>query len=310
MHPRARTTPAIRLEIVDAVERGEPIAAVARRHGVSRPTVYKWVARFASGGVDELLDRRSIARWFPTRVARNVERQIERLRRSKRLLAWQIGVALEMARSTVIKVLKRLKLSRLKYIDPPAVYQRYEYAAPGQLVHIDIKKIARFARVGHRITKDPRRRSREVGYDTFFVAVDDCSRRSDVRLYDYEDGESAADFLRRTIAAYRRRGVLIERIMTDNGKVFTARVFRAVVAEFGIKHILTPPFTPRWNGKAERFIQTMLREWAYAITYRNSYERNLTLAAWLRYYNQDRQHGALNYAVPAARWVERRKQPA
>lgn len=307
MHPRARTTPATRLEIVLAVDAGEPITAVAQRYGISRPTVYKWCKRYAFGGDDQLLDRRSTVSTFRTRVSRTIERQIERLRRSRRLLAWQIAAALNMARSTVIKVLSRLGLSRLKYIDPPPAYKRYEYAAPGELVHIDIKKIARFSRVGHRITKDPRRRSRLVGYDTFFVAVDDCSRRTEVRLYDYEDGVSAADFLQRVIATYRRRGVRIERIMTDNGKVFSSNTFQSVVDHFGIKHIFTPPFTPRWNGKAERFIQTMLREWAYAVTYKNSFERNLTLPAWLSYYNQERQHSAINYRPPTVRWAERRK---
>lgn len=147
-----------------------------------------------------------------------------------------------------------------------------------------------------------RRRSYGAGYDHVFVAVDDCSRHASARRYDNEDAVAAADFLRRTILLYQRRGVKIERVMTDNGKVFTSFPFQCVLREFQVRHILTPPYTPQWNGKAERFIQTLLREWAYAIAYRTSSERLLALPAWLRYYNRDRQHSALNYLCPTDAW--------
>lgn len=310
MHPLARTTPRSRLEIVQLVLGGTPAAAVARRFAVSRPTVYKWLKRFAEAGIPGLQDRPPIARRFPTRVSHALEARIERLRRKRRLLGWQIAAALDVARSTVIKVLKRLGLARLKDLDPPRLTQRYEYVRPGELVHIDIKKIARFEAVGHRFTGDRRRRSRCVGYDVVFVAVDDCTRRAEVHIYEDENADTAADFLSRVLRAYARRGVAIERVMTDNGKVFTSRLFQLVLSQAGVRHILTPPFTPQWNGKAERFIQTMLREWAYAIAYRDSFERNAALPAWLRYYNQDRQHASLNYLSPADRWVQLRKRPA
>lgn len=302
IHPLAKTTPAVRAEICRAVAAGEAVASVARRLGISRQTVYKWLRREREGGAPALIDRRPIAITFPTKIRRGVERRIAQLRRTHRLLSWQIAVALRLARSTVIKVLHRLGLSRLKYLDPPRLTKRYVYARPGELIHIDIKKLGRFQHTGHRIHGDRTRRSEGAGYDHVFVAVDDCSRRATVRRYGAEDAGSAADFLRRTIVEYERRGVHVERVMTDNGRVFTSYAFQSILEEFGVRHILTPPYTPQWNGKAERFIQTLLREWAYAIAYRTSAERLAALPAWLRYYNQDRQHSALNYSTPASAW--------
>jgi transposase InsO family protein len=153
-------------------------------------------------------------------------------------------------------------------------------------------------------------RSGGAGYDVVYVAVNDASRRTEARIYEREDAGCAANFLRRLAATYARRGVRIERVMTDNGKAFTSSAFQAVLTEIGARHILTTPFTPQWNGKAQRFIQTMLREWAYAVTYRSSDERRLALPAWLRYYNQDRRHTAINYSTPAARWAKTRQGPA
>lgn len=310
MHPLARTTPCSRREIVELVAAGTSVSEVARRFAISRTTVYKWLDRHDRGGREALDDRLPIAHSFPTRIPKSIERQVERLRRRRRLLGWQIAEALDLARSTVIKILKRLGLARLRDIDPPRATQRYEYASPGELVHIDIKKIARFEAVGHRIHGDRRRRSRQMGFDAIYVAVDDCTRYGHLRIYEDESGDAAADFLRKVIARYARRGITVQRVMTDNGKVFLSRVFQGVLTNFGVKHILTPPFTPQWNGKAERFIQSLLRECAYAASYRDSYERNLALVAWNRYYNQDRRHAALNYLTPADRWGQTRKRSA
>lgn len=303
MHPKARTTPLMRAEIVGLVGQGQPVSSVARRFAISRQTVYKWLERHAQGGVRALEDRRPIAHRFPYRVPPRLERHIERLRRSRRLLAWQIAKALDMARSTVIKVLKRLGLPRLRNLDLPLITRRYEYRRPGELVHIDIKKLGRFRQVGHRIHGDRRQHSVRVGFDVVYVATDDASRYCYAQIYEGEDALTAAKFLRRIAAAYARRGVPILRVMTDNGKVFTSGAFQAALSEIGTKHILTPVYTPRWNGKVERFIQTMLREWAYAIAYRTSQERADAFPAWLRYYNQERQHSALNYQTPAHRWA-------
>jgi transposase InsO family protein len=309
MHPRARTTPLSRAEIIALVAAGESIAEVARRFAISRQTVYKWLRRYRGGDIG-LADRRPIAKHLPTRISARLERAIAKLRRNRRLLGWQIAVALEIPRSTVIKVLKRLGMARLKDLEPPRLFQRYAYARPGQLVHIDIKKLGRFSRIGHRIHGDRTIRSEGAGYDFLFVAVDDCSRSARVRRYDNEDAKNAADFLKRVILDYQRRGVRVERVMTDNGKVFTSFAFQLVLREFAVRHILTPIYTPRWNGKAERFIQSMLREWAYAIAYRDSNERLLALPAWVRYYNQERLHTALNYLTPAATWRATRQQPS
>lgn len=302
MHPAARTTPWSRALIVRRHAAGESVTLIARAFGVSRQTVYKWVRRYRQGGEQALGDRSPIALHSPSRVSARLERRVASLRRSRRLLGWQIALALSMARSTVIKILKRLGMARLKDLQPPRITQRYAYARPGELVHIDIKKLGRFRHTGHRIHGDRKQRSEGVGYDVLFVAVDDCSRLSKVRRYSREDGVSAADFLRRVILEYQRRKVRVDRVMTDNGKVFTSGVFQDVLKEFGVRHILTPIYTPEWNGKAERFIQTLLREWAYAIAYRNSEERLSTLPAWLRYYNQERQHTSLNYRSPSAAW--------
>lgn len=307
MHPLARTTPLSRTQIVELVEAGHPVSSVARRFGISRQTVYKWLDRYAQGGPEGLHDRRPIAAHFPSKIRPALERQIARLRRSRRLLAWQIARALKLARSTVIKVLKRIGLPRLSSLELPRVIQRYEYARPGQLVHIDIKKLGRFNQIGHRIHGDRRRHSRRVGHEFVYVATDDASRYAYARIYEREDATTAARFFRHVIAAYGRRGVRIERIMTDNGKVFTSGEFQGVLARIAAKHILTPVYTPRWNGKVERFIQSMLREWAYAIAYRTSEERAAILPAWLRYYNQERQHSALNYFTPAYRWANPRQ---
>ena len=307
MHPKARTTPLVRAKIIELVEQGQPVSVVARRFVVSRQTVYKWLRRHAEGGSDALHDRRPLAHRFPTKTRVRVERRIEDLRRSRRLLGWQIARALDMARSTVIKVLKRIGLARLSNLEPPRLVQRYEYRRPGELVHIDIKKLGRFSWVGHRIHGDKSRRSRYVGHDVIYVATDDASRFTYAQIYPREDGPTAVRFLRWVLRAYARRGVFVERVMTDNGKVFTSFAFRDTLQDARVKHIRTPIYTPRWNGKAERFIQTMLREWAYAITYRTSDERSLALLAWLRHYNQERPHSALNYATPARRWAQTRQ---
>ena len=195
-----RTTPFIRQEIVDLVEPGEPVAVVARRFKISRTTVYEWLRRFDNG--DGLENQRSVAASFPTRVARSIERKIEQLRCKRRLLGWRLPAS-------------SIWLARLRDLEPPRITQRYEYARPGELVHIDIKKLARFHDVGHRIHGDRRRRSRAPGFDTIYVAVDDASRRAHTRIYDRESAEAAADFLRQLAAAYARSGVRIERVMTQ-----------------------------------------------------------------------------------------------
>jgi transposase InsO family protein len=223
------------------------------------------------------------------------------LRRSRKLFAWQIALGLGMARSTVIRVLRRSGLQRLSSIAPPPTFKRYEFAAPGQLVHIDIKKLAKFETQGHRIDGVRHKANQGLGSEHVYVCVDDASRVAFVEVREREDRFEAAAFLRNAIRWFRARDVRIERVMTDNGKVFLSRDFRNEILLIGAKHHRTPMYTPRVNGKAERFIRTLLGECAYGIAFANSTERRAGLVAWNRFYNEERPHSALNYRPPASR---------
>jgi transposase InsO family protein len=309
MHPRAHTTPWARGQIVRRHEGGESVASLARAFGISRQTVYKWLRRWRLEGERGLMDRRPVAHRFPRQVPLLVERSIERLRRVRKLLGWQIARALELPRSTVIKVLKRLGLARLSDLALPELVQRYEYREPGQLVHIDIKKLGRFRRPGHRIHGDRTRRSMGSGWEHVYVCVDDATRAAFAQIRPAENADEAAAFLTDALVAFETAGVRIERIMTDNGKVFAARAFRAIEARVGIRHRWTRPFRPCTNGKAERFIKTLLREWAYGVAFESSEDRKAAFTAWLDYYNQERPHSALKLQAPASR-LRLRQQPA
>jgi transposase InsO family protein len=282
------------------VAQGEPVAEVARRFGISRQTVYKWVRR-AREGDGGLLDRRPIAKRFPSRLSFALERSIERLRRTQKLLGWQIARILELPRSTVIKVLKRLNLARLTDLKLPELVQRYEYREPGELVHIDIKKLGRFRRPGHRIHGDRTRRSLGSGWEHIYVCVDDATRAAFAQIRPAENRAEAAAFLTDAIAAFAAAGVRIQRVMTDNGKVFSSADFRSIESQLGIRHLWTRPYRPCTNGKAERFIKTLLREWAYGVAFESSEDRRAAFIAWLDYYNQDRPHSALKLQPPAFR---------
>ncbi len=220
MHPQARSTPVSRAVIVQRVLAGTPVAQVARDFALSRQTVYKWLARFRAGGAAALMDRRPIARRHPSRVAFEVERCVERLRRTRRLLGREIAAALELPRSTVIKILKRLKLARLSALEIPLLVQRYEYNQPGQMVHIDIKKLGRISRVGHRINGDRTTRVDGAGWEHVYVCVDDATRLAYLEVRRREDRYDASEFLRSAAAWFAERGVRFARVMTDNGKVF------------------------------------------------------------------------------------------
>lgn len=300
IHRRARTTPLGRLRLVKKIEAGTPISQVAREAGISRQTAHKWLRRWRDGDL-ALDDRATIAKFQPRRVSHEVERAIEQLRRVRRLLAWQIGRALGIARSTVIKVLRRLGLSRLSSLELPELKVRYEYAEPGQLVHIDIKKLGKFSAVGHRIHGDRRLKSRYSGWEYVYVCIDDASRIGYVEIRSREDRTNAAMFMRNAIMWFATLGISIERVLSDNGKVFRSFDFLTVLNRHEIRHLRTRPYRPCTNGKAERFIQTLLREWAYAIAYETSEVRKGVLPAWLAYYNQERPHSALKQQAPLQR---------
>jgi transposase InsO family protein len=309
MHPRARTTPRVRAEIVALVEGGTPVSAVAMRFNVSRPTVYKWLWRHRSGGQSALEDRRSRPHFSPNRTDVRIEAVVAQLRRDRRLFAWQIALGLGLARSTVIRILQRLGLSRLTSIDLPRIFQRYEFAEAGQLVHIDIKKLGRINRIGHRIHGDYKGRERGAGWERVYVCIDDATRLAFIEVRDREDRFEATAFLQRAAQWFARRNIAFERVMTDNGKVFLSKCFTDELTALGARHLRTPIYTPRVNGKAERFIRTMLAECAYGMAFENSQQRRQALTAWNRFYNEERPHPALNYRPPASR-LNACQQPA
>ena len=300
VHKNARTTPFSRGVLVRRVAAGEAVAVVALAFGISERTVYKWLARWRSGGEAALQDRSSRPRrqcgMSTDRVA-----AIEALRRH-RLSSPAIGAALGMPVSTVTLALRRLGLNRLKALDPVEPVVRYERQRPGELIHIDTKKLGRIDGMGHRVTGDRRgHRARGVGWEHLHVAIDDASRLAYTELLPADTGDACAGFLARAIAWFAKIGVRVERVMTDNAFSYTnSRAFRAVLAGIGARHITTRPYRPRTNGKAERFIQTALREWLYARAYSSSAQRGSDMPHWLHWYNHHRPHTGIA-AIPPAR---------
>jgi transposase InsO family protein len=278
----------------------ERVRVVAATMGVSRRTVYKWVARFQTEGGVGLRDRSSRPHRSPRRLAARWVRRIERLRR-RRWTSPRIARHLALPLSTVVVTVRRLGLPRLGCLEPRPPVVRYERERPGELVHVDTKKLARITRVGHRITGDRTSEVRGVGWEYVYVAVDDASRAAYCELHPREDGPTAAGFLRRAVAWLGERGIRLERVMTDNAFAWSAGVSQQVLDELGVRHIRTRPYTPRTNGKAERFIQTALREWAYARAYRSSLARANALPSFVRYYNAERPHWALDMQPPLTR---------
>lgn len=302
VHGNAKLVPSTRLLLVRRVlEESWKVSDVAAAQGVSERTVYRWLARWRAGD-HRLLDRSSAPKRVPRRTPRSVEALIERLRRL-RWTSTRIATELHLAVSTVGVVLARLGLNRLSRLAPPEPPNRYERRRPGELVHLDVKKLARFRRPGHRVTGRVAGHKAQIwhGWEFVHVAVDDYSRAAYVEVLSDERALSCAGFLDRATAWFAARGVRIERILTDNAPGYYSKVFAATCAQRQIRHLRTRPYRPRTNGKAERFIQTLLRDWAYAITYRSSQQRNLALGPWIDYYNNRRPHGSLSKKAPATR---------
>jgi transposase InsO family protein len=302
IHKNARTTPYSRLLMARRVEAGERVADVAADFWVSEQTVRKWVHRWRRGGEIVLRDRSSRPGRLRGTAAEKVI-EIERLRR-QRMSSPAIARQLEMAISTVTKILRRLGLNRLKALDPPAPAVRYERQRPGELLHLDTKKLGRIEGVGHRITgRQPGaiNRYHGIGWECLHVCIDDASRLAYSEILPDERKQSATAFLGRAIAWFAGCGVAVERIMTDNGSCYRSQMFRHACAQHGLRHLRTRPYTPRTNGKAERFIQTSLREWAYVRPYISSQERSRALPHWLHHYNTKRPHTALAQTPPAVR---------
>jgi transposase InsO family protein len=301
IHKNARLTPRSREVVVERVLiEGQGVRVVARAFGISEKTVRKWVQRFRAEGVDGLSDRSSRPHHSPARTREEAQREVERLRR----LRWtcdRIAQATGVSKATVSRVLRRLGLNRLKAIEPAAPVQRYEHDAPGDLLHLDIKKLGKIGVVGHRITGDRRQRSPGIGWEYMHVAIDDHSRIAFSAIHPDECGASAASFLLAAVNYYARLGFKIQRVLTDNGGCYRSRDFRIMCTRLGIRQKFTRPYTPRTNGKAERFIQTALREWAYASTFENSAQRLSELPYWIHVYNWHRPHASLARNTPISR---------
>jgi transposase InsO family protein len=300
LHRNARTTPVTRQLMAQRVIRDQwTCTETAEAFGVSTRTVSKWVHRHRTDGIAGLEDRSSRPFRSPTITAPALVTAIQQLRTDHGVPAWLIGRALGVPRSTVSAWIRRLGLQRVTAVPQPV--QRYEWPRIGDMLHLDIKPLGRIGRVGHRIHGDRRQRARGVGWEYVHVAVDDHSRVAYVEVLPDQQGPTCAAFLRRAVAWWAHRKVAVRRVLTDNGSGYLSRLFRDACGQLQVRHRRTRPYTPRTNGKAERFIQTLLREWAYATAYDDSHARRQALRPWLRYYNRERPHASLDYLAPWSR---------
>lgn len=300
VHQNARLTPHCRELLVDRVLKGWARRQVARQFGISERTVQKWLRRYRAEGVRGLQDRSCRPRRSPRATVRELELAVLALRR-QRLTLVSIATQLGLSRSTVARICARAGLQRLSRLQPPPVVRRYERCEPGELLHLDIKKLGRIERIGHRITGYPGDNVNGAGWEFVHVAIDDTSRVAYAQVLPDEDGGSAAMFLRVAVAYYAGLGVTIRELLTDNGSCYKSRVFAQACRDLGLKHRFTRPYTPRTNGKAERFIQSALREWAYARAYSRSAYRISELPRWLHGYNWHRPHASLAAQPPISR---------
>ena len=301
VHKNAPLTPRGRERIVELSASGLTPQAVAQAVGVSPRTVRKWLKRYESEGLAGLQDRSSRPKRLRRPTPQPVVERIEALRR-QRLTGKAIAAETGVSPATVSRVLRRLGLNKLSALEPQPV-RRYEREHPGELIHIDIKKLGKFSRIGHRITGDRtgQSKTRGVGWEFVHVCIDDASRVAFSQLKKDERKASAVAFLKAAVAYYASLGVKVQRVMTDNGSCYRSRAFAKACKRLGLKHIRTKPYTPKTNGKAERFIQSSLREWAYACAYNTSDERAAQLPRWLHRYNWHRPHGGIGSKPPISR---------
>jgi transposase InsO family protein len=298
LHRNAKTCPKSRALIARRVmEEGWSLTPAAEAAGVSVVTARKWVKRFLGG--QSLEDRSSAPKRIPHRTPKHLIEAIAALRRL-RMTAAEIAELLGMALSTVSLWLKRIGLGKRSRLEPPEPPNRYERRLPGELVHVDVKRLGRFGSAGKRMVGQ-RHASRGYGWEFVHVMVDDHSRLAYVEVCGDERAESAAAFLRRGVAWFANQGVAVRRVMSDNGPCYVSTLHALACRELGLSHIRTQPYRPRTNGKAERFIQTLLREWAYGRLYGSSAERLARLEGWLNHYNFRRPHGSLGHKPPGSR---------
>jgi transposase InsO family protein len=306
-HNNARLTPKGREAMVRAVaDCGLTKSAAARQFNTTPKTVAKWVARFRAEGAVGLRDRSSKPLSSPSQTSLATADAAEALRRQRRTqehIAGELGIS----KATVSRILKRRGLSLLSSLEPQQPRPRYERATPGEIIHIDIKKLGRFNAIGHRITGDRRGQSNArgkgagPGWEFVHIAIDDHSRVATAAIFPDEKKKSAVAFLRTAVAYYKSLGVTVDRVMTDNGSCYKSFAFARACKRLRIKHIRTKPYTPQTNGKAERFIQTALREWAYATAFHHSDQRRDALSPWLHRYNWHRPHASLDKNPPVSR---------
>ena len=298
IHKNARLTPLGRERMVNMVLSGQTPKAVSEAVGVCLRTVRKWLERFQAEGLAGLQDRSSRPQHLRQPTPQVTIDRIEALRR-QRLTGTAIAAETGVSPATVSRVLKRLGLNRLSALEPGEPPRRYQRDRPGELIHIDIKKLGRFGTPGHRVRgqRSEQWRNRRAGWEFVHVAIDDASRVAFSQIRNTERRHCAIAFLKAAVAYYASLGIIVERVMTDNGSCYRSRSFRDACRRLSLKHIRTRPYTPRTNGKAERFIQTALREWAYARAYDTSRQRAAELPHWIHRYNWHRPHGSIG-AVP------------
>ena len=301
VHRNAKTTPTMRQLIVTRAQHGWTYARIAAALGISVRTVAKWRARSRQAGV--LTDGSSRPHRQPRRLDLASTAAIVAARQT-RATAWEISRQVGVPRSTVTRVLHRAGLNRLSRLTPPPAVQRYEWPHAGDLLHLDIKPLGRIRGVGHRIHGDRTQRARGAGYEYVHVAIDDATRVAFVEVRRSQRRRACAAFLRNALVWFRRRGVTVRRVLTDNGSGYKSRRFAGACRTWQLRHRFTRPYTPRTNGKAERFIQTLLREWAYRHAFASSARRTAALTPYLRFYNHQRPHASLGRRSPWMRLQE------
>lgn len=306
IHKNARLTFSRRMELAkDILEGRLSRCAAASAYGVSEGTVRKWVGRYLAEGEAGLLDRSSRPRLSPWTISAAKALAIVELRR-RRLVQARIAASVGVSKSTVGRVLARAGLSRLRDLEPTEPVLRYEHVHPGDLVHIDTKKLGRIERMSHRVTGNRRDSVNGAGWEFLFVAIDDHARLGFTDMYPDEGKDSASQFLGNVLAYFKSVGVRVRRILTDNGSAFRSKIFAKACRRLGLKHSFTRPYRPQTNGKAERFIQSALREWAYGIPYHHSSQRTAMLERWIHHYNWHRPHQGIQGVTPISRLAQSR----
>jgi transposase InsO family protein len=300
VHKNARLTPKGRAVMLGRLEAGQHQLDVAQAMGISLTTLKKWLRRYRAQGPAGLLDRSCRPHHSPRQLAPAIAAEVTALRRQRRtgrFICRQLG----LSAASVSRILRRAHLSSWRELEPRPPVHRYERQHPGELLHLDTKKLGRITRIGHRITGDRSGSFGKAGWEFVHVAIDDHSRVALASVAGNEKGDTATAFLKAAVQHFRERGVRIQRVMTDNGSAYVSYSFREACKRLRIRHLRTKPYTPRTNGKAERFIQSCLREWAYAEPYATSAARTLALGHWLHHYNWHRPHSALQSQPPISR---------